>query len=148
MNVNRWALSVTLGLLLAGLSDRAAAQTIYQRPITNPYNTPVFSPYLNLVRGGTNSAINYYGLVRPEFQTLNALRTLRGDVNANAAAITQEQLNALPATGHQVQFLNTTHYFFNTTGAGSVSSAGLGAQTRPSFAVGSRPQQGAGAQKR
>jgi hypothetical protein len=147
MNVIRGALPVIVVLLLAGTATRAPAQAIYQRPLTNPYGNPVFSPYLNLVRGGTNAAINYYGLVRPEIQTNQALRTLRGDVNANASALSQEQLNALPTTGHQVQFLNTTHYFFNTTGAGAASALGLGARSQPNFAAGSRPQQGAAPKK-
>ncbi len=115
MKLLRCALPVAVGLLLSVAGRPAQAQIIYQRPYTNPYGTPTVSPYLNLLRGGTLPGINYYGLVRPQFQTNAALRSLQNQVSANTTSIIDEQ-TGLPLTGHPVQFLNTTHYFFNTTG--------------------------------
>ena len=72
---------ILLTLLVAmgwmGVADCLQAQGPgpYTRPQTgNPYAQPVFSPYLNLLRRGTNPAVNYYGLVRPEIDFRNSLQ--------------------------------------------------------------------------
>lgn len=134
MKLIPWTLPAALVLLLTVAGGSAHAQGGgYVRPYSNPFGTPVFSPYLNLLQRGTNPAINYYGIVRPEIQTNNALRTLQGDVNANATALSADQAQANQiATGHSVQFLNTTHYFMNTTGAGGTARVG----SQPNFLVG------------
>jgi hypothetical protein len=72
-------------------------------------------------------------------------------VNANAGAINEQaQLGAL-TTGHTVQFMNTTHYFMNFTGAGRTAAIGGTAQPGMGGAaaatrgtVGTRPQTGTG----
>jgi len=144
MKLIPWALP--LALLLTTAEAGAQAQIGYQRPYTNPYGTPTFSPYLNLLRRGSNPAINYYGIVRPEVQTFNAIRQIQGDVSATANALAADQQQAAQlTTGHPVQFLNTTHYFMNMTGAGPVPRAGT---AQPSLGVGSRPSMGPPQQRR
>jgi hypothetical protein len=155
MKLIPWTVPVALGLLLSVAEGSAQAQIVYQRPQTNPYGTPAFSPYLNLLRPGTNPAINYYGLVRPEIQTNSSIRQLQAQTSANANAIIDEQ-TGLAATGHTVQFQNTTHYFLNYTGAGGTQRTGAatpqsnfftgvsGATVRP----GVRPQTGAPATRK
>jgi hypothetical protein len=46
----------------------------YTRPRTN--SNPTVSPYLNLNRAGSNPAINYYGLVRPQMDTNRSFQQL------------------------------------------------------------------------
>ena len=69
------AAAVALAWVAAAVGPRAEAQFTYQRPQTNPYGGNPVSPYLNLTRGG-NPAINYYGLVRPELDSLQMMQTL------------------------------------------------------------------------
>ena len=75
----------TLGALVAvaALAAGRAEAQYYVQPRTMPRPYPTFSPYLNLGRGG-NPALNYYGLVRPQFETQRGLQQL------------QTQLDALP----------------------------------------------------
>ena len=80
----------------------------YQPPINNP----AFSPYLNLNnRGGTNAAINYFGIVQPQMQMQNAIQQLQGQVTTTQDALTAGQALAPVTTGHGVQFMNSTPYF-------------------------------------
>src|SRR5438105_4099487 len=75
--------------------------------------TPGFSPYLNLLRGGSNPGINYYGIVRPEITFGNSLYQLGvqqnllqgqqadlGNQQSALAAYTQ-----LPNTGRSSGFM-------------------------------------------
>ena len=72
---------------------------------------PTFSPYLNLLRGGTNPVLNYYGLVRPELQWRSSVRQLSQEIQDTQGEIAAGQPGAALQTGHPVQFLNLTHYF-------------------------------------
>src|SRR5262249_8648545 len=99
---------------------------VYTRP--GGPTTPPYSPYLNLLRPG-NPAINYYGLVRPQFdfrQQIQGLQQLTAPATLEA-----QTANTLPTTGHPVQFLNYSHYFggaINRPGAVRPGAVVQGAQ--------------------
>jgi hypothetical protein len=100
------------GLLLGGAVAPAAAQ-----PPAGPVNPPAVSPYLNLFRQGSSPAINYYGLVRPQFEFRRDVQRLQQQVTAEQPpAVPAEEATALPPTGHTAQF-NTQWRYFMTRGA-------------------------------
>ncbi|HKB37283.1 MAG TPA: hypothetical protein VKD72_12585 [Gemmataceae bacterium] len=108
------------------------AQAGYIRPpLGGPFNPPPTSPYLNLNRGG-NPAINYFNLVRPEFEFRNAYQSLQRQVNLNRdlvrEALTEE---GVPATGHSTSFLNYSHYFPGPGARAVTRSFGAATTTRP-----------------
>lgn len=113
MNLIR--MRMVLGLAIAAsVIGTAQAQPGGQRPTFNQY--PTFSPYLNLNRPGTSPAINYFGIVRPQFQALSTFQSLEQQAAANRQAISDAAgapATALPTTGHPVAFLNTAGYFMN-----------------------------------
>ena len=76
---------------------------------------PTFSPYLNLNRAGSSTALNYYGIIRPELQFRQSLSNLQGSVATNQQMIgnLQNDPNGLSATGHQIQFMNYGNYFLS-----------------------------------
>jgi hypothetical protein len=97
-----------------GLAARAHGQGVFVRPGgISPVPVP-YSPYLNLARPG-NPAINYYGLVRPEFQARSTALALQSQLNqvsqqvANPAP--QAATGVLPQTGYTVRFLDYGRYF-------------------------------------
>jgi hypothetical protein len=107
-------LAMTLGalaLVLGVCPARAQAQ----------YRTPSYSPYLNLLRPG-NQAINYYGLVRPQFDTRNQLLGLQQQAAATAYEI--QNPSGQMVTGHPVQFLNLSHYYGGGFGRGGIGGGG------------------------
>jgi hypothetical protein len=93
----------------------------YSRP-------PAFSPYLNLLRGGGSSALNYYGLVRPEMQFRQSIQNLSGDVATNQQMVDSlgAQMIGQSATGHPTQFMNLGGYFMNSGGGMGASILGAG----------------------
>jgi hypothetical protein len=104
--------ALALAWVAAAAGPRADAQFTYQRPQTNPYGTPAVSPYLNMVRAGTNPAINYYGLVRPQMDTARALQTLQQQYTFGVTNVPEDNAgNGLSITGHAVQFFNYGTYF-------------------------------------
>jgi len=114
----------SLGLLVLVMTSSAHAQGPYTRPLTN--STPPVSPYLNLTRGG-NSAVNYYGLVRPQMDAQRLLQqTQTGGGMPAGSGLTMD----MPNSGHPVQFMNFSHYFNNNVGAG-LSGRGAGQGNGP-----------------
>src|SRR3954471_10368722 len=106
--------SLSLGLVLAafGMSvspgpQATLAQAPPPRPAINTTARPTVSPYLNLLRGGQSTALNYYNLVRPQFDFQNSINTLQQEVTSNQQSISQlgQANNTLPDTGHPVQFM-------------------------------------------
>ena len=89
---------------------------------------PAFSPYLNLLRGGGSTTLNYYGLVRPELQFRQSLQNLSADVAMNQQMIgnIDSALMGLPSTGHPTQFMNLGGYFMNSGGGMGASILGAG----------------------
>jgi hypothetical protein len=105
-------------LLIPGLTiylggGRAYGQIPYYRPGgVNPGLSPTVSPYLNLLRGGTAPAINYYGLVRPQFAFASELYGLQQQVNTLGQQVSAEEAAATPvSTGHRSGFMTHTRYF-------------------------------------
>jgi hypothetical protein len=88
------------------------AQLPYNRPQTSPFGQPAVSPYLNLLRQGTNPAINYYGIVRPQIDTQSSIMQLQQQMAVSAATGgTQDTTGGVLFTGHPTQFMNLSHYF-------------------------------------
>jgi hypothetical protein len=93
-----------------------------------PYNPrPAVSPYLNMLRG-SNAAINYYGVVRPQIQTAQTLQHLQNQqlllptVQRTVPLTNDDLVDGLPSTGHPVQFMSYSHYFPQPGNRGGVSS--------------------------
>ncbi len=120
-----WITSAALIGLAVFTGGRLNAQApVVRAPGSVPNLPPPYSPYLNLLRNGNPTYINYYGLVRPEQDFRNGINNLQQGVAANSAAITQtDQATGLPLTGHPTQFMNTSHYFLNRGGQGSPGTA-------------------------
>jgi len=130
--MKRFTLAALAALAVAALlgPGRASAQFPYQQPQdANPYKRPAFSPYLNMARGG-NPAVNYYGLVRPQMATSQALQTLavgqqiqQFGQSAPGGAFQSNQgqdlgLGGMPVTGHAATFFNYSTYFPQGTAGG------------------------------
>jgi hypothetical protein len=109
---------IVVVLLASVACGRAEAQGPFGRPGVAPFAQPTVSPYINLLRGNTSAAINYYGLVRPEFATLQNFTNLQQDINFNRSFLsssTDESTTGVPVSGHPVYFLNTGGYFLTTS---------------------------------
>jgi hypothetical protein len=116
----------------------AAAQNTYpyQQPMFRPGWTTPLSPYLNMLITG-NPAVNYYGLVQPQFQgrqyqnTTN--QTIQGLINQlpqPPGIMSEEDFNApMPATGHPTAF-NYTGSYFTTLAGQPIPSLGTISQRR------------------
>jgi hypothetical protein len=134
-----------LGLLGPLAAGPARAQMPYYQPMVNPYYRPPVSPYLNLALPG-NTAINYYGLVRPQVQAMNAINQLQGQVLQNEQALYAAEAygpQQFPVTGHTAGFQNHLGYFQNwRTRSGPGSPALAGGSGAPGYA-GAGPVTGA-----
>jgi hypothetical protein len=117
--MKRGTLFVMVVVLLSSVaSGRASAQGPFGRPGVAPFSQPTVSPYLNLLRGDTPAAINYYGLVRPEFAALQNFTNLQQEINLNRSLLSStagESFTGIPISGHPAYFLNTGGYFLTTT---------------------------------
>jgi hypothetical protein len=90
----------------------------YGRPLPG-YTSPAVSPYLNLLRRGSDPAINYYGIVRPQIDFRSSIAGLQQQVIGLDTTVDQQgQAAALGPTGHPVTFMNYSHYFSGINGAG------------------------------
>ena len=115
-----------VGLFIVLTASVASAQP--RAPVTN---RPTFSPYLNLLRGGVNPAINYYGIVRPQQQFRQQAQVLEQQIYQNSLAVqslgvsglVQQQPN-LATTGHPVVF-NSYGQYFNNLGSGGAGGGGF-----------------------
>src|SRR5258707_10793585 len=79
------------------------------------------SPYLNLLRQGSPAGVNYYDLVRPQFQFQNSIQALQQQVTtlgSQVAADEAQGASGMPVTGHPAQFFNYLHYFSARTAQG------------------------------
>lgn len=111
--MHRWTIGWVLGagLVFAGGAELAAQPTIgtYQRPTFQ--RRPALSPYLNLANRG-NTAINYYGIIRPQLEARQALQTLQQEYNQLQTGLGQGQdQNILRATGNRPTFFNYGTYY-------------------------------------
>jgi hypothetical protein len=84
----------------------------------NPANQPAVSPWLQLNRLGAPASLNYYNLVKPQFQFGSAIQGLENQQALSSAQQTSFQnYLTLPATGHQASF-NTHLRYYDTAGGG------------------------------
>jgi hypothetical protein len=98
---------------------------------------PTVSPYLNIVNGGNDAAINYFGLVRPQVAFGRAIQNLNNDFNfldSNASQLNQQ--NQTSQTGHRSSFMTQGRYFMNN-GYGSGVTGGNQYSFRPGSVLGS-----------
>ena len=126
------ALTLAVLFVIAILATTAHAQ-FPPGPANGPgYSQPV-SPYLNLLRRGSDPAINYYGLVRPEIAFQRSIQSLQQQVNTvGALSAADAQGNNQLSTGHPIMFNNYSHYFGGSPG-------GIGTGSRQSAAAGRAP---------
>lgn len=109
MNTICWRM-VIAAVVVGGVPGLVSAQ---HGPPPGGYPRSGYSPYLNLTRGG-NPAVNYYGLVRPEFRAQNAYQNLQQQVNQLAqsgASDLQQTTGILPPTGYPARFQDYARYF-------------------------------------
>jgi hypothetical protein len=125
----RYGFIFTIGVVLVGVPAFRVAAQPPGFPRT-PSPIPPYSPYLNLLRPGVSPAINYYGLVRPQFQAQQSMLALQSQIGANSQAIGNQSATGgpLPDTGKAVGFMNYGRYFqnFNPAGGGSSGGSGFG----------------------
>jgi hypothetical protein len=112
-----------------------------QAPGFNPSARPTFSPWLNLNRRGSNAAVNYYGIIRPQVNFSNSIQQLQQEVALPPTEATTAG-SELPATGHVAGFLNHNKYFMNR---GGVSASG--ATSAPTATAQRLPAQSAPARR-
>jgi hypothetical protein len=134
---------VVFGLAVCLGTPAAYGQFPVQRAAPG-YRTPPVSPYLNLLRAGSDPAINYYGLVRPEIEFRNSIQNLQQQVETVNTQINAggDVVNGLPVTGHPVQFFNYSHYYPTRAGGGTAfggaRQAATPATTMGASALGAR----------
>jgi hypothetical protein len=149
--MKRLALAAVVGGFVGMLAgeNRAAAQLPLQPGVAFP-NRPVISPYINLLRNntfglnnGTLGALNYYGLVQPQFAFQGQINTLQQQVATNQQMITTGlgATTGVPVTGHPAYFLSSGAYFLNNLrggpGQGGALTGGTGS-AGSGFAAGGR----------
>lgn len=72
---------------------------------------PLVSPYLNMLRPG-NSAINYFGMVRPQVNFGNSIQNLNASVRYLQSEPVLQPGEELPlSTGHAASFQTQTRFF-------------------------------------
>jgi hypothetical protein len=104
-------------------ATEALAQVVPYQPA---YTNPAVPPIINLARPGSNPAINYYGIVRPQVDFRNSMLRLQQGQAALGQEIGTEQAGGLPTTGHAAFFMNYSTYFLNNN-----LQAGGGPARRP-----------------
>jgi hypothetical protein len=132
--MNRTCYFAVLALALAASTG---SDVCAQNPLPRPYpytSGPAVSPYLNLLRPGNGPAINYYGLVRPQFDTLAGFQAVQqrfGQLQTSVQAAGGPADGAL-ITGHGAAFMNLGGYFMTTNvGSGVAPTAGAGRPAGP-----------------
>jgi hypothetical protein len=112
-------LATQLGLWFA--TGPAAAQFIFQQQQPNPFQRPAVSPFINLARPG-NAGINYYGLVRPQYDVNRQLLLLQQQRGTTPLGIMPDEdwmTYGGADSGHPSTFFNYSHYFFGQAGTGA-----------------------------
>jgi hypothetical protein len=107
------AVLLSIGLR-AGTAD---AQVYNPRSTTLPLG-PTVSPYINLLRNGNSPTLNYYGFVRPQFQTNAGLQSLQQQVlTARSGQLpVAESTGDVLVTGHVAVFMNYGGFFQSPIG--------------------------------
>lgn len=124
----RCAAAGLVGLALASAAEArgqgaGGGQTGSRGPSRPEYarmrGRPAVSPYLNMLRGGSSPALNYYNLVRPQVDQYRGFQTqgyeigrLNQEVAEQGKSIKALRPDApVRATGHPSLFFDYTHYF-------------------------------------
>lgn len=139
-------MATTLAILAAWIVIGAnAAQAQFGGQIGKPpvRARPTISPFINL--GAGNTAMNYYGIIKPQFDAnrnfgdlqqglaqLNADGTLKGTLGQQDPVGVQGGLQ----TGHPAGFFNYSHYFPTTPYGGAGGSMQMGGGNAGGFGVG------------
>ena len=121
-----------LAAILVSASSAYAQPQIgsYTAPVVNP--RPLISPYLNLnLRPGAASAVNYYGIVRPQMENHQAIQNLQQqfqmtqDYGVGQQTGQTQQGEMLP-TGHVIGgYFNYSHYFPAYSRSGGAGATGF-----------------------
>jgi hypothetical protein len=91
-----------------------------------PLAGPTVSPYLNLLRAGNPTFLNYYGLVRPQLEFGVSIQRLQQQVGVAQQTATEAEAGArlpLPPTGRPVGFQTQYRYFQNLGALGGITRA-------------------------
>jgi hypothetical protein len=80
---------------------------------------PPVSPYLNLLTGGGDTAVNYYGLVRPQFAYNRAIQNLGSEINYLESPAAAQQNQTPFQTGNRSGFMTQNRYFMTNGYAGA-----------------------------
>lgn len=127
--MHRYTVLTLLGMIT--FSTASFAQGAVPSPPSNAFN------WLNLNRNGNSAASNYYQLVRPQFQTQNALMNVQQEYNNLTQSATNpnnnNDPNAVRETGHAATFMNYGRYYPNLR-----SSAGATGRTGQTGGTGRR----------
>lgn len=102
----------------------SAPRPVYRqvKPFQSTHFTPTVSPYLNLHRDDANSesAPNYFSLVRPQLEQIEAARNqqrdiqqLRGQLQTISSTVIrpQNQTSGLPGTGTPARYMDTAQFY-------------------------------------
>jgi hypothetical protein len=98
--------------LVASMSSLATAQVGFSgnrfstQPSVNPFSRPLVSPYVNLLNNNNSTVLNYYGLVRPEVDALDAQTRLQSSFESLDDRVRRQTANSqLGASGHAARFM-------------------------------------------
>ncbi len=118
-------LLASFGLLGTFAANLASAQ--YPTPPSRNNMPPVVSPWLSMSNQGLPPALNYFNIVRPQFEFRNAIGQLQSQTSAEQEAIDVLRQPKLPTTGHGVGFQTQSKYFMTIRRPGaSFGGAGGG----------------------
>jgi hypothetical protein len=113
----------TIATMLLSLSLFFAGSAAVQAQ--DPNMRPTISPWTNLNRFGQSPALNYYNLVKPQFDFRAGIGQLQQQNQVDQQALSNLQNgNATLVTGHQAGFM-TQNSYFQTIRSGSTGGAGV-----------------------
>jgi hypothetical protein len=91
------------------------------KPFQAIYREPTVSPYLNLHReeGNSESAPNYFALVRPQIDQIEAnrmqqrdIQQIRGQLQSTSTVVgPQYRASGLPGTGTPARYMDTAQFY-------------------------------------
>jgi hypothetical protein len=121
------ATSFALLLLVSGVAH-AQFGTLGQAP-SRP--RPTVSPLITQGTGGGINAFNYYGIIKPQFETNRSISQIQSGMQilnqdgSLQGPLTQAQPNPLGGmqTGHATTFFNHSHYYPIPVGSGMSSGS-------------------------
>jgi hypothetical protein len=100
----------------------AGQRAIARRPFRASYPANSVSPYVNLLRNDLPAVVNYYTLVRPEFdqQAFNARESagigrLQSEVG-RAQQVGDAWTPSMRSTGHTGRFMSYSQFYFREPG--------------------------------